>query len=84
MGFFKETNLIAFALTKHLTALISKKYDLEQGWISLLAISKENSDIDLIGSRLFKEVERDFKKNGVKKYILVEILKIFYRVCKVI
>jgi len=63
-GIFKETNLIAFALTKHLTAPISKKYDLDQGWISLLVINKENAKIDLIGNELFEKVERDFKKMG--------------------
>jgi len=65
-GIFKGDNLITFMLTKHLTMPISKKCKTDQGWVSLLVVNKKIPNAVSIGDELFKLVDEDFKKNGIK------------------
>jgi len=66
-GIFEGDNLITFMLTKHLTMPISKKCKTDQGWVSLLAVNKKILNTVSIGDELFKLVEENFKKNGIKE-----------------
>jgi len=66
-GIFEGDNLITFMLTKHLTMLISKKCKTDQGWVSLLVVNKKIPNAVSVGDELFKLVEEDFKKNGIKE-----------------
>lgn len=66
-GIFEGDNLITFMLTKHLTMPISKKCKTDQGWVSLLVVNKKIPNAVSVGDELFKLVEEDFKKNGIKE-----------------
>lgn len=66
-GIFEGDNLITFMLTKHLTMPISKKCKTDQGWVSLLVVNKKIPNAVSIVNELFKLVEEDFKKNGIKE-----------------
>lgn len=66
-GIFEGDNLITFMLTKHLTMPISKKCKTDQGWVSLLVVNKKIPNAVSIGDELFKLVDEDFKKNGIKE-----------------
>jgi len=66
-GIFEGDNLITFMLTKHLTMPISKKCKTDQGWVSLLVVNKKIPNAVSIVDELFKLVEEDFKKNGIKE-----------------
>jgi GNAT superfamily N-acetyltransferase len=66
-GIFEGDNLIAFMITKHLTMPISKKCKTDQGWVSLLVVNKKIPNAVSKVDELFKLVEEDFKKNGIKE-----------------
>ncbi|MBA3061530.1 MAG: GNAT family N-acetyltransferase [Atribacteria sp.] len=66
-GSFKNDQIIAFIVAKYLTLPISGNVDLNQGWISLLVVDKERTDVNSTTEELTKRVEADLKMKGVEK-----------------